>query len=144
MSLKYLLDTNIVSAAVAKAPNLDVVRRLEQHGSECAIASVVWHELVFGCSRLPPSQRRSFLEAYLRDVVRLSFPILPYDENAARWHAGERARLEAAGKTAPFADGQIASIAVANELILVTANPKDFRPFTGLEVQDWTKKRRAD
>jgi tRNA(fMet)-specific endonuclease VapC len=144
LTLKYLLDTSIVSAAVSKVPNLDVIRRLEAHGTDCAIASVVWHELLFGCSRLAPSHRRSFLEAYIRDVVRPSFPILPYDEDAARWHAIERARLEAAGKTAPFADGQIASIAFSNELILVTANPKDFRSFAGLEVQDWTRKRRSD
>jgi hypothetical protein len=38
---------------VAKAPNRRVVRKLEQHGVYCAIAAPVWHELVYGCSRLP-------------------------------------------------------------------------------------------
>ena len=35
------------------------------------------------------------------------------------------------------ADGQIASIARVNELVVVTANVKDFRRFEGLEVQNW-------
>lgn len=141
MSPKYLLDTSIVSAAVARTPNPDVVRRLDAHGSECAIASVVWHELLFGCERLVQSQRRVFLESYLQDVVRRSFPILPYNEVAAQWHASERARLERLGKPAPFVDGQIAAVAFAFQLVVVTANAKDFKVFSGVEVQDWTRKR---
>ena len=53
------------------------------------------------------------------------------------WHAVERARLEAAGKTTPFIDGQIAAIASVNDLVLVTANKADFRGFRGLRVQSW-------
>ena len=144
MTLKYLLDTSIVSAAIAKVPNPDVVRRLEEHGAECAIASVVWHELQYGCGRLVPSHRRAILEAFLQEVVKTSFLILPYDDNAALWHATERVRLEAVGKPAPFVDGQIAAVAFSNQLTLVTANPRDFRSFTGLEVQDWTKRKRGE
>ncbi|OFW07357.1 MAG: hypothetical protein A3H96_05110 [Acidobacteria bacterium RIFCSPLOWO2_02_FULL_67_36] len=62
------------------------------------------------------------IEAYLRDVVRASFPNLPYDEAAATWHGEERARLEALGPPAPFVDGQIAAIAHVQGLMLVTAS----------------------
>lgn len=144
MTIKYLLDTSIVSAAIAKVPNPDVLRRLEEHDAECAIASVVWHELQYGCGRLVPSHRRAILEAFLRDVVEASFPILPYDEKAAAWHATERVRLEGIGKPPPFEDGQIAAVAFAQQLSLVTANPRDFRSFAGIEILDWTKKRRGD
>jgi predicted nucleic acid-binding protein len=41
---------------------------------------------------------------------------------AAEWHAAERARLAALGKTPPFVDGQITAIAYANSLTLVTLN----------------------
>jgi len=143
VTLEYLLDTSTVSAAIAKVPNLDVVKRLEEHGAECAIASIVWHELLYGCARLVPSRRRAILEAFLQDVVKTSFLILPYDDKAARWHASERVRLEAVGKPAPFVDGQIAAVAFSNQLTLVTANPRDFRSFADLEVQDWTKRRRG-
>lgn len=136
--MKFLLDTSIVSAPVMKEPNARVVKKLQQHGALCAIAAPVWHELVFGSSRLPAGKRRTALEEYLHAVVRRSFPILPYDEVAAEWHGRERARLEEAGKTAPFVDGQIGAIAFTRRLTLVTTNPKDFRSFEGLETVDWT------
>jgi len=141
VSLRFLLDTNVASAPMQKVPNATIVRRLEKEGADCAIASVVWHELTYGATRLPDGRRRAALEAYLRDVVRASFPILPYDESAAAWHGTERARLESLGTPVPFVDGQIASIAATNGLILVTSNAKDFVRFKGLEVQDWASLR---
>lgn len=65
--------------------------------------------------------------------------ILPYDVVAAKWHASQRARLQAVGATPPFADGQIASVAAVNGLILVTQNLRDFTRFDGLTVVDWTQ-----
>jgi tRNA(fMet)-specific endonuclease VapC len=139
VSLFYLLDTSIVSNPIAKAPTPAIVERLERDGSACALAAPIWHELVYGVSRLPTGARREGLERYLRDVVEPSFPILPYDERAAAWHGRERARLERAGKTPPFVDGQIAAIAHAHGLTLVTTNGKDFASFRGLRVVDWTR-----
>lgn len=137
MSLKYLLDTNIVSEPLRPSPSRTVRRRLAVHEGEVAIASIVWHELRFGCARLPVSRRREAIERYLGDVVLASFPILDYDRAAAEWHARERIRLEAAGKTPPFVDGQIAAIASVNDLVLVTADKADFRGFKGLRVEGW-------
>lgn len=137
MTLKFLLDTSIVSAPIAKTPNRRVVRRLEQQAAYCAVAAPVWHELVYGLSRLPAGRRRAALEEYLHGVVRRSFSILPYDDVAAERHGRERARLEASGKTPPFVDGQIAAIAHSQGLTLVTANVEDFRYFDGLQLTDW-------
>lgn len=135
--LRYLLDTNVVSQPMAKIPSVGVLRRLAAAGDQCAIAAPVWHELQFGCKRLPPGKRRAALEEYLADVVRKTFQILPYDEMAARLHAAERVRLEEIGTTVPFVDGQIAAIAQANELVLVTDNVRDFAPFTALKMENW-------
>jgi tRNA(fMet)-specific endonuclease VapC len=135
--LRYLLDTNIVSQPVAKMPAASVLRKLRNAGDQCAIATPVWHELQYGCRRLPAGKRREALEDYLTEVVQVSFPILPYDEAAAKRHAVERARLEETGTTLPFVDGQIAAIALVNDLVLVTGNVKDFAPFTGLVVESW-------
>jgi tRNA(fMet)-specific endonuclease VapC len=142
VTLRYLLDTNIVSAPVAKKPTEHVIRQLKRHGAVCAIAAPVWHELTYGCRRLPAGKRRVALEAYLEDVVRRSFPILPYDEAAATWHGHERARLERLGRPAHYADGQIAAIAHAHGLVLVTANTEDFSRFKGIKVRDWTRSTR--
>jgi tRNA(fMet)-specific endonuclease VapC len=141
VSLRFLLDTCIVSVPVAIQPNPEVMRRLELHSHECAIGAPVWHELNFGVRRLPPGKRRTALEVYLEEVVRAGFPILAYDEMAAVWHARERTRLENEGTPVPYVDAQIASIARTNGLVLVTANPRDFARFAQLDVQDWTKRK---
>jgi tRNA(fMet)-specific endonuclease VapC len=127
-----------VSVPLVRAPNARVIDRLAAHGHESAIAAPVWHELVFGCARLPRGKRRLALESYLYDVVQPSFPILPYDDVAAAWHAQERARLEAVGRSPPYVDGQIAAIAHANDLCVVTTNAKDFARFKDLSVEDWS------
>jgi tRNA(fMet)-specific endonuclease VapC len=139
VTLRYVLDTGIVSSPISKVPNQAIVSKLEKHGHECAIAAPVWHELIFGCRRLPSGIRRRALETYLGDVVRASFPILPYDEAAASWHGLERARLEKMGQPAPYVDGQIAAVAKINGLAVVTTNPKDFSRFKGLKVVDWSR-----
>ncbi len=138
---KYLLDTSTLSLAMAKVPDDGVLRRLRENGEWCAMATLTWHELRFGVGRLPRGKRRSELAAFLDEVILPTIPTLPYDERAASWHADERVRLEKQGKTPPFIDGQIAAIAVANGLSVVTANPRDFRPFKGLTVLNWAAKK---
>jgi tRNA(fMet)-specific endonuclease VapC len=135
------LDTSIVSSPISKVPNAEIVKKLEAHGHECAIAAPVWHELMYGCQRLPKGRRREAIECYLSDVVLASFPVLAYDEAAAQWHGVERARLEGLGKPAPYADGQIAAIAHVNELTLVTVNTKDFARFKNVDAENWSKRR---
>jgi tRNA(fMet)-specific endonuclease VapC len=140
VTLRYLLDTSIISSPICKNPDSDVVRQLERHGHECATAAPVWHELTYGYRRLAPGKRRAAVEAYLHDVVQAAFPILAYDEAAAAWHGHERARLEGVGRPAPYVDGQIAAIAHVHGLVLVTVNTKDFARFKELEIETWSKR----
>lgn len=97
---------------------------------------------MYGLRRMAEGRRRDFLERYLLEVIQRSFPILPYDEAAAAWHGAERARLEAIGRTPLLADGEIAAVAYVNNLILVTANPRDFSAFAHLRVENWATPRR--
>lgn len=135
--MKYLLDTNVVSEPLRPVPSAGISERLVRHAGEMAIPAPVWHEIRFGCARLPRSKRRNAIERYIEDVVRVSFPVLDYDQDAAEWHALERARLSALGITASFVDGQIAAIAYVNDLVLITANTRDFQHYTDLEVRSW-------
>lgn len=137
MSLKYLLDTNIVSEPLRPKPRRGVLRNLRRHQDEIAISAVGWHELRYGAARLPASRRREVIERYLEEVVLTSMPILDYGRDAAEWHAAERARLTARGEMPAFADGQIAAIARAHGLTLVTFNVSDFPRFEGLAVISW-------
>jgi len=134
---QYLLDTNILSEPLSAAPNKALLARLKRHEGELAISSVVWHELVFGASRLPPSRRRTAIERYLTQVVEATIPIIAYDAGAAVWHGAERARLQGLGIAPSFADGQIAAVASVNGLILVTRNMKDFQHFKGVRLENW-------
>jgi tRNA(fMet)-specific endonuclease VapC len=129
----------VLSEPIKSAPKRKLLDALADHDGELATCSVVWHELRFGVSRLPASRKRRAIEAYLEEAVRGALPILPYDEAAASWHASERARLGKRGRTPSVADGQIASIARVNELVVVTANVKDYRRFEGLEIENWLK-----
>ncbi|OLE58252.1 MAG: hypothetical protein AUI36_13810 [Cyanobacteria bacterium 13_1_40CM_2_61_4] len=126
-----------MSSPISRAPNPEILKRLEKHGHESAIAAPVWHELTYGCHRLPRGKRRTALETYLADVVQASFPILPYDEAAAAWHGRERARLEDLGRPAPYVDGQIAAIAHTSGLTLVTINTRDFTRFKDVQIENW-------
>ena len=139
MTLRYLLDTNVVSETLRPVPDQGVLEHLREHQAEIAIASVVWHELWYGCYRLPASAKRTVIEAYLREVVARTIPVLPYDQKAALWHAEERARLGGIGRPPPFADGQIAAVAVTNGLSLVTFNRDDYTAFQDLRLEDWRR-----
>ena len=120
--MKYLVDTNVLSEAVKAVPNQSVMKMFEKYQHEIVTAAPVWHELQFGCRRLPPSRKCEIISSFLNDVVKRTMPVLPYDERAAEWHARQRARLSAKGMTPPFVDGQIAAISAVNNLILVTRN----------------------
>ena len=143
MSSPFLLDTNILSEPMRSKPDLRVLNLMQEHRSQLVTASVVWHELLFGCYRLPESTRRMAIERYLFDTVRERLPIFGYDDRAAVWHASERARLSRIGLTPSFVDGQIAAIAKVNSCTLVTANVADFVHFKDLQLENWRGSRRA-
>ena len=87
MTLRYLLDTNIISEPVRPIPNANVMTKLIEAKSTVAIASIVWQEVLLGCYRMPDSKRRRAIEAYLQEEVKVKLPILPYTQEAAEWFA---------------------------------------------------------
>lgn len=64
------------------------------------------------------------------------FDPLPFDAAAARVFGGVAASLRRAGRKpqARAYDAMIAAIAIANDLPLYTANPRDFAGIEGLEI----------
>ena len=137
MTLRYLLDTNVISEPLRPAPHPGVLEKLHLNEEHLAVSAITWHELWFGCLRLPASARRTAIETYLLTVIIPAVPVLPYDQEAAAWHAAERARLASQGLTPPFADGQIAAIAHRHELTLVTFNTSDYQSFQDVSLEDW-------
>jgi tRNA(fMet)-specific endonuclease VapC len=139
MVKRYLLDTNALSEVIRPTPSAAFLRRFRAHETELAIASVTWHEALYGMARLPEGKRRNTINDYLREVVLATMAVIPYDHAAAEWHARERARLGKKGRSIPYADGQIAAVAAVGSFTLVTANVRDFEAFEGVRVVDWTR-----
>lgn len=55
--IRYLLDTNILSEPTRVTPNQNLLTRLAEYRDSVATAAIVWHELWYGCRRLPPSRK---------------------------------------------------------------------------------------
>ena len=140
MKIIYLLDTNIISQVTKPLPAQGVITNLELHAGSCAISSITWFELLNGVGQLPEGAKKEKLRSFIMDSVQSSFPIIPYDEHAAWVNADITEQLIHLGKPTPILDTQIASIAIANNLILVTDNIKDFQIFCEygkLMLENW-------
>jgi tRNA(fMet)-specific endonuclease VapC len=133
----YLLDSNILSEPARLKPDGTVLQRFFDNDGDYATSAIVWHELVYGCELLAMSKRKKQLQSYLAMLLANGLRVLPYDQTAADWYAKERARLHQQGKTRAYADGEIAAIAVTQNLILVTRNTQDFENFQNLVLQNW-------
>jgi len=62
--MKYLSDTNVISELAKSVSNKTVFERFKEHQDEIAIATPVWHELRYGCFRLPVSRKRDAIESW--------------------------------------------------------------------------------
>lgn len=65
------------------------------------------------------------------------FDSLPFDDAAAEEYGRIRAELTAAGTPIGPNDLMIASIALANQLTLVTSNTAEFGRVPGLQIENW-------
>ena len=132
--LSYLLDTNI--CAFYLRGKFDVDQRIDKVGWEnCYISEITMLELKMGVElsmQKDGVDRSQQLNEFLQDIQ-----ILPiYD--AIDIAAHEKIRLRLAGT--PCDDNfdlLIACTAIANDLICVTDNSKDFFRFQGIRLENW-------
>lgn len=131
--MRYLLDTN-VCVMYLNGRSTSVRDRLHSTALEkMAVCSVVKAELFYGAMR-----SNNLARTLARQQVFLaSFASLPFDDDAAIVCGRTRARLASAGTPIGACDLLIAAIALANNLILVTHNTREFGRVDGLQVEDW-------
>ena len=139
----YLLDSNIVSEIIKPEPDLNVISKIAEHNSDCAICSPVWQEMLFGLNRMPEGMNKKYLEQFINDDVHENFKIKNFTEKAARIQAELRAKLEKKGSPTQKEDSMIAAIALANHMVLVTRNTKHFtaiQQVSELQLENWFEK----
>lgn len=137
--IEYVLDTNVLSELMRARPNPTLESRVAGSRALCAIPAPVIDELQFGVNRIFSGERRAMFQEWL-EALMADYPVIPLDAYCAQWHGRERARLAAIGKPTSLYDGLIASIAVVNELVLVTHNTADFGDFASIRLDDWHQK----
>ncbi len=137
---RYLLDCNIISEIIKPEPNFNVIKKIAEHSSDCAICAPVWQEMLFGAYRLQDGMNKKYLVNFIKDDVRENFKIISYTQKSAEIHAQVRTMLEKSGNPIQISDTEIASIALANRMILVTRNVRHFeaiQKLTSLQVENW-------
>jgi tRNA(fMet)-specific endonuclease VapC len=128
--VKYLLDTNVVSALMAR--NRRVGERFRGAGlRQCGVSSISVQELHFGAYR---SDRTAFYLATYDDV---DIDVLDFDAEDGQAAGQLRARLATADRLIGAYDILIAGQALARDLVLVTHNVREFSRVDGLKVEDW-------
>ena len=133
--MSYLLDTNIISETIRRAPNKAVLSWFDQIPGEALYVSVLTlGEIRKGIEALPDKKRREKLRLRLEHDLPAWFDgrVLPIDLAVAdRW-----GRLLAEMKrSVPTIDSLLAASALHYELRMVTRNAADF-DYPGLEVVD--------
>jgi toxin FitB len=122
-----LLDTNVLSETSKPRRDANVMRWLIENDEQLWLPTIALAELHYGVEKLPPSRKRSRLEAWLTaQAHRYLNRTLAFDAAAAEAHGRLRARLKVIGKPMEAPDSYIAAIAIALGAPVATRNTEHF------------------
>ncbi len=130
-----ILDTNVISELQKPQPNTNVVDWLDQQEpTNLYLTSITAAELMYGAHSLPDGKRATELQDTVAHIIEDQFRgrILPFDATAAHYYGMRMAQVRKEGIAVGFADGQIASIAVANNVAPVAS--RDTAPFEAFRL----------
>ncbi|MBD2597370.1 type II toxin-antitoxin system VapC family toxin [Nostoc spongiaeforme FACHB-130] len=132
----YLLDTNTCIQYLT-GRNINVINKFKVTPRQnICLCDVVKAELYYGACR--SSKKEQNLALY--ELFFSKYISLPFDGKSARIYGEIRSELSKLGTPIGAYDFQIAAIALANELILVTHNIKEFQRVRDLKLEDWEEK----
>lgn len=130
--MRYLLDTNIISALV-RDPHGIVAGRIREVGETNVCTSIiVAAELRYGATKKASPRLSSQLERILKVM-----DVLPFETPADTIYGDIRTQLERTGKTVGGNDLLIAAQTIATGHTLVTANTREFSRINGLTIANW-------
>ncbi|MBD2681730.1 MULTISPECIES: type II toxin-antitoxin system VapC family toxin [Nostoc] len=131
--MSYLLDSNVCIRLINNSSAAVTNRLASQEPENILISTITQLELYYGAYRSLQQERN--LEILQRFFNQ--FTILALDAEGAKIAGRIRAELAANGTPIGPYDLQIAAIATANNLILVTHNVREFSRVNGLQIEDW-------
>lgn len=132
MSLRYLLDTNILSDLI-RHPQGAVARRITSAREDSVCTSiVVAAELRFGAEK---SGSKKLADRV--DLILSALDVVPLEPPADRHYGEIRQHLMRNGTPIGPNDLLIAAHARALNLTVVTANAREFSRVPGLHVDNW-------
>lgn len=135
--MKYVLDTNAVSALMKGEPN--VIARLRQVARTAVfIPPPVIAEIAYGIERLPRSKRREALASRF-ELLKREIQRAVWSDDVSHAFGSITATLERKGERIEDFDAAVAAHAVAAGGVLVTANIKHMTRVPGLEIEDWQR-----
>ncbi|MCX2678343.1 type II toxin-antitoxin system VapC family toxin [Galbibacter sp. EGI 63066] len=132
--MKYLLDTNICIHFFRG--KFDLIDKFQEVKLEnCAISEITLAELIFGAENSSnPKKNHKLIDRFSEHVKIL--PIF----NAIDIYAKEKVRLRKNGKMISDFDMLIGATAIANDLIMVTENLKEFNRISDIQIENWIKR----
>lgn len=135
--MKYILDTNAVSAAMSNEPNI-WKQLTERSAGDVLIPQPVLAEIAYGLARLPESARRTRLAHRFR-VLADSQPRAAWTDDVSGVFGQIKAELAARGVLLEDFDTAIAAHALALDGVLVTGNTRHFERIPDLRLEDWVR-----
>ena len=131
---RFMLDTNIVSYYLRRSSSaLEEKLNDGLRGGSCVISAITRAELRCGQAAMGTADKRRVLI----DGFFLRLPNLPWTIEAADQFGTLKSQLIRTGTPLGELDTQIASHALAENLILVTHNTRHFDRIEGLQLEDW-------
>jgi tRNA(fMet)-specific endonuclease VapC len=135
MTVRYLLDTNIISRMMVDADGVVAKcaerRMTSPDAPELCTSIIVQCELAFGLKKRPSVRLQAALNAQLEGLI-----VLPLDQEVVTHYANLRSQLEALGTPIGPNDALIAAHALAINATLVSADA-EFLRVPGLKVENW-------
>lgn len=140
--MNFLLDTNVLSEIRRPQPDQQVLTWLDQVDEDRTYLSVITiAEIARGVALMDEGRRRSELAQWLElDLPgRFGDRILKVDTQIALIWGNLLASTRKEGIGLSVMDGWIAATAIAQDLILVTRNTKDFENLPLTLLDPWAK-----
>ena len=132
-STLFLLDTNVLSAAI-RDPNGKIARRL-RHTPKAQLATsiIVSCEMKFGALKRGATVLQERVDAILETL-----PVHPIDQGIEDTYARTRTEMEKHGHGISAHDLLIACQALLLNATLVTENVRELARVPGLSVESWS------